>query len=271
LNDQQKFSWAAPEAATMRHDHNSSLWVSAAPHRYSWRRRLAVGGVAVAVVAIAAFSLRDQVSPRPGATCTQAWPYIDAGCAEVATSADLPTRPVRVIGIDRNAPAVVARAVPSPIEIPRTAVPNIEIGDVAPASAMPATALRPAATPMPPATDGAGPETTVEAPPTIAAAPISEEDLTFKTGAVHRPGAAAVKEEAAPEPPRRAAAKPRRAATRAADTPDRRRGTVTRSDREVQDRYGRRVRAADIGPRFDGPFGGFFGGRREPRSLGGLY
>jgi hypothetical protein len=252
----------------MRHDHNSSLWASAAPHRYSWPRRLAFGGVAVAVVVIAASSLGDQVAPRTGAACTQAWPYIDAGCAAPAAGSNLQTRPVRVIGIDRNAPVVVAKAASSPIASPQMATSVFESAPVAPP---PAAALRQAEAPMPIGTDGAGHETTVETPPTMAAAPISEEDLTFKTGAVHRPGAAVAKEEATPEPPRKTASKPRRAATRATDTPDGRRGAVTRGYREGQELDGRRVRSADIGRRYDEPFGGFFGGRREPRSLGGLY
>ena len=291
LEDQHKFTRAV-ESASMRHDHNSSLWTSAAPRRRVWWRRLAFAGVASVVTVIAASSLRDHVLTQPAVACTQAWPYLDAGCGDRASAADLKTRPVRVIGIDRNAPAVVAKAAPMEATPPDVATPLVArpvvaeagIENVAKSVEQPASVELPAPLPhqvsLPEptgaATDGAGRETTVvtNPPPAVAVAPISEEDLTFRTGAAHRPGASVmVKEEtAAPEPARKTAAKPRRTTTRqTVELPDGRRVTVTRGYREVQDPYGRRVRAADMGPRFEESPGGFFGARREPRGLGGLY
>jgi hypothetical protein len=270
----------------MRHDHNSSLWTSAAPRRRAWSRRLAFAGVATVVTVIAASSLRDHVLTQPAVACTQAWPYLDAGCGDRAGAADLETRPVRVIGIDRNAPAVIAKAAPmaatpSHVATPlvaRSVVAEAGVEKVAKSVEQPAPRPHQASAPdlTRAVTDGAGRETTVmtSPPPTVAVAPISEEDLTFRTGAAHRPGASVIvrEETAAPEPTRKTAAKPRRTTTRqTVELPDGRRVTVTRGYREVQDPYGRRVRAADMGPRFEESPGGFFGARREPRGLGGLY
>jgi hypothetical protein len=193
-----------------------------------------------------------------------------------------------VIGIDRNAPAVVAKAAPAEARAvdtkPAVATPPAGAAPVIAKSDQP-SALQRLQVSLPAqaaaaTTDGAGRETTVKVEvtanpaPAAAVTPISEEDLTFRTGAAHRPGAAlAVKEEAAPpEPARKTAAQPRRTISRqTVELPDGRRVTITRGNREVQDPYGRRVRAADMGPRFEDSPGGFFGARQEPRGLGGLY
>jgi hypothetical protein len=244
----------------MRHDHNSALWAAAASSRPSWTRRLAFGGVAVAVGFIATLPLRDHVAPV--AECRQSWPYLDAGCSGGSNVTH--TLPVRVIGIDRNAPAVIAKAAPAVVPTSAPLAEPVIAASAVPTPAAPEPLL--VAAPQA-ATDGAG-APAVRPPPPVASAPISEEDLTFKAGGAYRPGAAAVKEEAPPEPPK-TKAKPRRNVAQTYELSDGRRVTVHRGSRDVVDPEGRRVRAADVGARIDD--GGFFGWRREPRNLGGLY
>jgi len=266
----------------MRHDHNSSVWADAVPRPRVWSRRLAFTGVALVVTIISVVSLRDHALNQSTVACTQAWPYLDAGCGDRTSAADVQTRPVRVIGIVRNAPAVVAKAAPADVTPADVAAPVVAIPPVVAKPDEP-PAFQALQVPLPEqagaATDGAGRENSTTAnatakPPVVAAAPISEEDLTFRTGAAHRPGASvtAKEETVAPEPARKAASKPRRTTTRqTVELPDGRRVTITRGNREVPEPYERRMRAADMGPRFEEASGGFFGGRRQPRGLGGLY
>jgi hypothetical protein len=265
----------------MRHDHNSSVWAGAVPRPRAWSRRLAFTGVALVVTVISVASLRDHALTQPAVACTQAWPYLDAGCGNRTNAADRQTRPVRVIGIDRNAPAVVAKApadvTPKDVAAPVVAAPALVAKSDEPPSSQALQVASPEQASA--ATDGAGRENTATAnatakPPAVAAAPLSEEDLTFRTGAAHRPGAVvtAKEETVAPEPARKAASKLRRTTTRQiVELPDGRRVTFTRGNREVREPYERRMRAADMGPRFEEASGGFFGPRRGPRGLGGLY
>lgn len=255
----------------MRHDHNASLWAGPLPRGRRLLRRMAFGGVGAIVAMIAGMSLLEQVSPLSASTeCVHAWPYLDAGCSRDASITAIATRPIRVIALDRSAPAVVATAAPPEASAP--AVPAAPaVVAIAPA---PELVREPAAKPAP-STDGSSRVAVVEqAQPSI---PLSDEDLTFKAGASHRSGGAVAarsdaKADAAlkkPTSPRKNArvAKSQRNVPQTYELPDGRRVTVHRG--EGAD--GRRLRAAEAGRRYGEAFSSVDGERRGPWGFGGLY
>jgi hypothetical protein len=251
----------------MRQDHNASLWTSPLPRRRQLLRCVAFGAIGAVVTVIAGMSLVEQVTPLSASTaCVQAWPYLDAGCSRDASPMGATTvRPIRVIGLDRTAPVVVTKA---PSESSAPAVPAAMA-----IAAAPVEVREPAVRPVP-STDGAGRVTTVEQPPPPIL--LSDEELTFKAGALHRSGmAVAAKADAAVKPPAPApkntrAAKSQRTAPQTYELPDGRRVTVHRGYRD-EDADDRRLRAAEAGRRYGGSFGAIDGERRGSWGLGGLY
>jgi hypothetical protein len=238
---------------------------------------MAFGSVGAIVTIIAGMSLFEQITPVSASTeCVRAWPYMDAGCSRDGNVTAIATRSIRVIGLDRTAPAVVATAAPSEVSVP--AVPAITPAIVAIAAA-PEPARESAVEPTP-STDGSGRVAVVEqAQPSM---PLSEEDLTFKAGASRRSGGAvAAKTDAAPKKPatpRKSArvdkpqfAKSQRTAPQIYELPDGRRITVYRG--EGAD--GRRQRAAEAGRRYGEAFSSVDGERRglavNSGGFGGLY
>jgi hypothetical protein len=250
----------------MRQDQNASLWAMPAPRGRKWLRRLAFGGVGAIVAVIAGLSLIEQVTPLSASTeCGQAGPTQNAGCRRDTGPVDVTVlRSIRAIGPDRTAAAVTTSAPP-----PASSMP------VAPAAIL-AVAPTPVGGPAArsaPSTDGAGRAATVAQPqPAIA---IADEELTFKSGAMHRSAGALRSDETAkpPAPPQkraRAASRPQRNAAQTYELPDGRSVTVHRGRRD-DDADGRRLRAAEAGRRYGGWFGGADGERRGSWGLGGLY
>jgi hypothetical protein len=228
----------------------------------------------------------------------QNWPYLDAGCSGDASPprADLAVRPIRVIGLDRNAPAVVAKAVERPAAVPvavaapaavlpatiplaaagtaKTEAAKTETAKIEAAKTEPVTAP---ATPVP-STDGSGQFAAPTTHPAMTVAPVqfSEQDLTFKAGAVHRRSAGAAitkaqdnaaaaeeRHEAAPAPRKVVRTAKRQEQRQVYELPDGRRVTVFRRFAGEQ--------AAGNGGSFSDPFAGAFGGRRAAPGASGLY
>jgi hypothetical protein len=261
----------------MRHDYNSSLWATPAPRGNWLMRRLAFGAVGAVVTLIAGLALVEQVTPLSAAAgCSPSWPYLDANCGREGGGDVTVIRPIRVVGIDHNAPVVIAKA-PAPESI----VSPAPVRPAAPAIA----SERPRATE--PSTDGAGRAETIASPQPVespqpaasaqpvASAPLPETELTFKAGSQRRPGvAAAAKDEAAHRPASTArktvrSAKPARAVTQTVELPDGRRVTVHRGYRN-DNRGGWRMQA-EAGRRYDDSPSGASGERRSQWGLGGLY
>jgi hypothetical protein len=250
-----------------RRDQNASLWAIPAPRGRQLLRRLGFGGVAVIVTVIAGLSLIEQVTPPSASSaCGDARPLLDDGCGRDAGASGVASlRPIRVIDPDISFATATTEAVP-----PESSAPAVVPATIA---VEPEPVREPSARPAP-STDGSGRVATVDhGQPSI---PISDEELTFKAGAMHRSGgavAAKADEAAKPQTPpqkRARAAKSQRAVTQTYELPDGRRVTVHRGHRD-DDADGRRLRAAEAGRRYGGSFGAIDGERRGSWGFGGLY
>ena len=266
-----------------RYESQAARLLSRQPVSGSLSRTLSLAGIGTAVALISVVSLVDLVAaPSPAGGCVQTWPYIDAGCGgrSASPTVAVATRPIRVVGLDSNAPAIVGKAVEQPVPA--------EVAAPAPApepASLPVAAAEPVATVSArsvPSTDGSGQSVAstgyneLAAPPIVSPIQFTEQELTFKAGAVHRrgPGPAAGNTKgvaAASDDGREIAPAPRKAVRAAGkrrehkqvyELPDGRRVTVYR-------RYaGEQASGAGT---YGEPMPGGFGYRRSPGGPSGLY
>ena len=277
LLDGLKNHFARQRDQRMRHDHNASLW-SAGPSRTGIARQLTFGGVVAVTAMITTISLMENLAAPPAAAgcLTEARADGCNGAADMAFSGMSPIRTAQEM-----VAASHAFAVAKPISAAASAAPN--------AAALPA-AFRPMAQPSTPilaasfalitiprgpmpaaaATDGSG-AASADPPGNVAA--ISDEELTFKSGAALRPGALqalAAAKDARPAPKATRPVRSRRQVAQTYELPDGRQVVVHRNYREPNSfGDGWRLRSADNGARPE-PFD-FFGGRRASSGFGGLY
>jgi hypothetical protein len=104
-------------------------------------------------------SAAESNAPSSGPSCqTQAWPYMNKACSPDAAKA-VPTRKIRLISTDRNAPATIVAPTPSPPEnTPRPETRSASAPpppDPTPQHAPPAVTQSPNELPQPPSTEGA--------------------------------------------------------------------------------------------------------------------
>lgn len=261
----------------IRYDSQAARLLARQPVAGSLSRTLSIAGIGTAVALISVMSLVDLVAaPSTAGGCVQTWPYLDAGCGSRTASptAAVTTRPIRVVGLDSNAPAIVGKAVEQPVPaLVAAPAPAPEPASMPVAVAEPVVTAAAASTPS---TDGSGQtgasnrHNGLAVPPIVPPVQFTEQELTFKAGALHRRGtglaagknkeAVAVSEPApAPRKVVRTAGK-RKQHKQVYELPDGRRVTVYR-------RYAGEQGAGESGE----PMPGGFGHRRSSGSLSGLY